>query len=148
MNAEEIDHVLVGYSGDLHHQLKGAWYIHDRDVDKIKHVLVEENEMIKNYRLVKRIDVYNRYITINKLCYNCRGRNMTSETTCNSCIKSLDFQMSSELKLTPGHIGNALKLYDLRQNRNNMINILTLLGCYTQHRLPHDLIRTLKGYLY
>ena len=148
MNSDEIGFVIVGYSEDLHYQLRGSWYINDRDVDKIKHVLVEENEMIKRYRLIKRMDVYNRCITINKLCGNCKGRNMTSDEACNSCMKSLAFQMFSEIKRTPGHIENPSKLYDLRRNRNNMVNILALLGGLNQHRLPYELIRTLKAYLY
>lgn len=148
MNSEEIGFVIVGYSEDLHYQLRGSWYINDRDVDKIKHVLVEENEMIKRYRLMERTDVYNRCTTINKLCGNCKGKNMTSDKTCNSCLKSLAFHMCSELKRTPGHIGNPSKLYDLRRNRNNMVNILALLGGLNQHRLPYELVRTLKAYLY
>ena len=40
------------------------------------------------------------------------------------------------------------KIYELRENQISIKAVLTLLNHRSQHRLPNDLIRTLKGYLY
>lgn len=40
------------------------------------------------------------------------------------------------------------KVYRLRRNQRNARAVLTLLNHRSKLRLPHDLIRTLKGYLY
>ena len=70
------------------------------------------------------------------ICSTCSYviNNAVTTDTENPRIKTMDRQMAS--------------IYNLRKHQKSIIAVLTLLNHRSQHRLPNDLIRTLKGYLY
>ena len=145
-----IDYVLVGYSAELNYTCRDRDRINDKNINRRSYVLAEDNNKIKLYKGVRKGKVSEKsfdHITVHKWCIHCKGKNMTSEEDCNSCM-NLIYEGCSDQKYGPNITNMAIKFFDLRSSRKDIINILTLLSCRGQHRLPYELVRTLKAYLY
>lgn len=63
------------------------------------------------------------------------------------CLAKLQELIDSNTNVL-NRMGKDLGLYDLRKHQISIKAVLTLLNHRDQHRLPHDLIRMLKSFLY
>ena len=141
MDSKDIDLIFAGYSSDLNYKCRDRNRINDENISKLSYVLAKDNDRIKLYKGIRKGQVSEKsfdHIAVHKFCSNCGDENMTSCEVCNSCMNSLYSRY---------HRHTTRTLFDLRRNKKDITNIITLLGS-RQHRLPYDLVRTLKAYLY